>query len=133
VRAATFIHQGLFMDRLSRAVGMAWEPRSRRHSTVPRYAVAGVPRGPSAEFSQRGAVIEAIKNRLVQDFRARRGREPNATAVLKITQLGRIDRPSPKHSLADLTELWRNRARQFVGPDTAGWALQIGRAGAVSF
>jgi conjugative relaxase-like TrwC/TraI family protein len=129
------LHQGLLMDRLSQAVGTVWEPRSRRHSTVPRYAVAGVGDGLCAEFSQRGAAIEAIKNRLVKDFRARHGREPNAAAVLKLRDQATLtDRPHKQtHSLADLTEQWRAPARHFVGPDTAAWARQIGCSGAIRF
>jgi conjugative relaxase-like TrwC/TraI family protein len=133
--ALSELHQGLLMDRLSRAVGTVWEPRSRWYSTVPRYAVAGVPEELCAEFSQRGAAIEAIKNRLVRDFRARHGREPNPTAVLKLRdQAALTDRPAKQtHSLVELAEQWRDRARRFVGPDTAGWARQIAHSGAIRF
>ena len=102
--ALSELHQGLLMDRLSRTVGTAWEPRRRLHSNVPRYAVAGVPDDLCAEFSQRGAAIEAIKNRLVQDYRAVHGREPNATTVLKLRDQATLtDRPHKQtHSLAEL-------------------------------
>jgi conjugative relaxase-like TrwC/TraI family protein len=133
--ALSELHQGLLMDQLSRALDTAWVARSRRHSTVPRYAVAGVPDGLCAEFSQRGAAIEAIKNRLVQDYRARHGREPNPTAVLKLRDQATLtDRPPKQsHSLAELTEQWRDRARRFVGPDTAAWVRQTTRSRAMRF
>jgi hypothetical protein len=131
--ALSELHQGLLMDRLSRAMGIVWEPRSRRHSAVPRYAAAGVPEALCAEFSQRGAAIEAVKDRLVADFRTVHGREPNATAMLKLRdQAALTDRPAKQtHSLAELTERWRDRARRFVGPDTAAWARQTTRSRAV--
>jgi conjugative relaxase-like TrwC/TraI family protein len=133
--ALSELHQGLLMDRLSQALGAVWEPRSRRHSTVPRYAVAAVPEELCAEFSQRGAAIEAVKNRLVADFRVEHGREPNATTMLKLRdQAALTDRPLKQaHSLAELTGQWRDRARRIVGPDPAAWARQTTRPTAMRF
>ena len=125
--ALSELHQGLLMDRLRRVLGAEWEPRARRHSKVPRYAIAGVPEGLCAEFAQRGEAIEARKDRLVHAYRAAHGREPSAAVVLKLRQQATLtDRPDKQvHSLAELTQKWRQRARRLVGDDTVAWARRI--------
>jgi conjugative relaxase-like TrwC/TraI family protein len=124
--ALSELHQGLLMDRLSRVLGVGWEPRARRHSKVPRYAIAGVPEELCAEFARRGEAIEAGKDRLVRAYRGAHGREPSAAIVLKLRQQATLtDRPDKEvHSLAELTQQWRERARRFVGSDTAAWARE---------
>ena len=122
--ALSELHQGLLMDRLTRLLGTDWEPRPRRHSKVPRWAVVGVPDVLCAEFATRGAAIEARKDRLVTAYRNAHGREPSAATVLKLRQQATLtDRPDKQvHSLADLTASWRSRAAHIVGADTGAWA-----------
>jgi conjugative relaxase-like TrwC/TraI family protein len=127
VVALSELHQGLVMDRVSALLGVGWDGRARRHSDVPQYEVTGVSDALRAEFSQRAEGIEAEKNRLLADYRSRHGRDPGVKAILQLRQQATLATRPDKHvhSLADLTRVWRERARKYVGDDPARWISRL--------
>src|SRR5205807_7475696 len=64
------------------------------------------------------------------------GRTPSAAIVLKLRQQATLEtRPDKQqHSLAQLSEEWRDRARAHVGQDTLAWVrgLPRGRGAALT-
>jgi conjugative relaxase-like TrwC/TraI family protein len=128
VVAASEAYHGLLADELSRSLGVAWDQRTRRHSAVPAWEIADVPDELIAVFSQRSHAIEAEKNRLVAEFRDRHGRDPSAVEVLKLRQHATLStRPDKQlHSLAELSEQWRERASAVLGVDAQVWAKGVG-------
>lgn len=121
-------YHGLLTDELSRSLGVSWNQRARRHSAVPAWEVADVPDELIGVFSQRAHAIEAEKNRLVAQFRDRHGRGPSIVEVLKLRQQATLSTRPDKHlhSLAELTEKWREQASAVLGMDAQAWAKGIG-------
>ena len=74
--ALSELYNGVLSDYLTAALGWGWEPAARRHSTVPKYEVAGVPATLREEFSRRSTAIEDAKNALARPVRA--GPRPGA-------------------------------------------------------
>jgi conjugative relaxase-like TrwC/TraI family protein len=110
------LHQGVLSDLLTKALGVRWDGRSRRHSTRPRYEVNGVPETLMAEFSQRAEQIDHWRAEQVAAFVAAHGRHPTAVEHIRIRQRGTLaTRPGKTHrSLAEMTEDWRRRADPHV-------------------
>lgn len=83
------------------------------------------------EFSSRTREIEKEKNRLIQAYLERHGRQPsNATIVQLRAQATLATRPEKEvRSLADLTGEWRHRADGVIGSDAAVWARAVASAG----
>jgi conjugative relaxase-like TrwC/TraI family protein len=115
VVALSELHEGVLQDLLTARLGYAWEQRTRRHSPVPRWDIAGVPEDLMAEFSHRSADIEAATGTLIVEFARSRGRQPSATEILRLRQQATLQtRPDKEvHSLAHQTTTWHERARPF--------------------
>ena len=126
--ALSELYNGVLTDYLTGALGWGWEPVARRHSTVPKYEVAGVPATLREEFSKRSSAIEEAKNALVDQFVRDHGREPTAPEVLKLRQTATLGtRPGKRvRPLAELVDGWRARASVFLeGVDPRGWAAGL--------
>ncbi|WAX55112.1 relaxase domain-containing protein [Jatrophihabitans cynanchi] len=121
------LHQGILHDLLSACLGWGWDARTRRHSPVPKWEVAGVAEELMREFSQRSAQIEMTKDSYIARFTAAYGRQPTAVEVLRMRQRATLaTRPDKQHhSLAEQTETWRDRARPYVGNDTVAWLATL--------
>jgi conjugative relaxase-like TrwC/TraI family protein len=117
------MHQGILQDLLAGSLGWGFDPRQRRHSTVPKYEVSGVGDQLLAEFSQRSVQIEEAKNSLVARFVTDHGRPPTTVEVTRLRQQATLaTRPDKAHrSLAELTRQWRQRATGYVGDDPIAW------------
>jgi conjugative relaxase-like TrwC/TraI family protein len=118
------MHQGVLADLLTERLGVGWEPRSRRHSERPRFEIAGVSEDLMAEFSTRSGQVAEHAERLVAEFVATNGRQPTAVEQERLRQRATIaTRPAKtRHSLAALTDHWRQRADPFVPIDEQkGW------------
>jgi conjugative relaxase-like TrwC/TraI family protein len=119
------MHQGVLADLLTESLGVGWEPRQRRHSERPRFEIAGVGEDMMAEFSTRsGQVVEHAEG-LVAEFVAARGRQPTVVEAERLRQRATIaTRPAKtRHSLAELTADWLERAEPFVASEAQGeWA-----------
>jgi conjugative relaxase-like TrwC/TraI family protein len=110
------LHQGVLSDLLTQALGVGWDARTRRHSTRPRYEITGVPETLMDEFSQRADQIDQWRADRVAAFVAARGRQPTPVEQMRIHQQGTLaTRPGKTHhSLAELTDAWRQRADPHV-------------------
>jgi len=113
------LHQGVLSDLLTDALGVGWDARGRRHSTRPRYEIAGVGEALMAEFSQRAEAIDAHQRSGIEAFVAAHGRAPSAVEQMRIRQTSTLaTRPGKSHrSLAELTAWWRQRADRHVAVD----------------
>jgi len=121
------MHQGVLSDYLTEALGVAWDPRSRRHSDRPRYEIAGVPEALLAEFSQRTKAVEARKDELIASFVAAHHRQPTGVEIIRLRQVATLaTRPDKVHrSLAEMTDCWRQRARPHVDGDQVAWVTGL--------
>jgi conjugative relaxase-like TrwC/TraI family protein len=125
--ALSELHQGLLMDRITLALGVRWDGRTRRHSPVVQWEITGVPDELRAEFSQRASAIDKAKDELVAAYRTSHGRSPTMATVLKLRQQATLGTRGDKqlHSLADLMSVWRRRAAAHVGTDTDSWVKRL--------
>ena len=126
--ALSELYNGVLSDCLTTALGWGWEPVARRHSTVPKYEVAGVQAMLREEFSRRSTDIEDAKNALVDQFARDHGREPTAPEVLKLRQTATLaTRPGKQvRPLVELVDGWRARAETFLdGVDSGEWAAGL--------
>jgi conjugative relaxase-like TrwC/TraI family protein len=113
------LHQGVLSDLLTSALGLGWEARGRRHSSKPRYEITGVAESLMAEFSRRSEQIAEHSERLRAEFKAAHGRSATAVEDMRLHAVATIaTRPDKtRHSLAELTEEWRERAASHVAED----------------
>jgi conjugative relaxase-like TrwC/TraI family protein len=123
------LHQGVLADLLCQELGWDFDPRTRRHSSAPKWEVTGVADGLMAEFSRRSEGIELEKIRLITQFEADHGRLPTDVEVLRLRQTATLaTRPAKRgHSLTSLTEEWTTRAQPYL--DTDPGAFVAGLAG----
>ncbi|HLN05201.1 MAG TPA: MobF family relaxase, partial [Acidimicrobiales bacterium] len=110
------LHQGVLSDLLTAALGVGWEARGRRHSAKPRYEITGVAESLMAEFSRRSERIAEHSELLRSEFKAAHGRSATAVEDMKLHAVATIaTRPGKtRHSLAELTETWRERAASHI-------------------
>ena len=76
VVALSELHEALFADALTRALGVEWEQRERGRDRNPAWAIAAVPEALVAEFSTRSRHIDAETDRLIDAYV--RGARPSA-------------------------------------------------------
>lgn len=125
--ALSEFYDAVLADRLSGMLGLGWERRERGKDRSDQWELAGVKDGLLDEFSGRTRAIEAEKERLIDEYRANRGRNPSRATVLKLrAQATLATRPEKQiRSLADLSSEWRARASRVLGGDAAVWARSI--------
>ncbi|WP_422936716.1 MobF family relaxase [Sinomonas sp. P47F7] len=125
--ALSELHEAVFADHLTLALGVGWERRDRGRDRNPAWAITGVPEQLVGEFSLRSRHIEVEKDRLIAEYVDRHGRQPSDTTVIKLRSLATLTtRPEKEvRSLADLTAQWRQRASRMLGADATGWARSI--------
>ncbi len=125
--ALSELHEAVFTDHMTRAFGVGWEQRDMGRDRNPAWAIAGVPEGLVAEFSTRARHIEVEKNRLIEEYVERHGRQPSTVTILKLrAQATLVTRPEKEvRSLADLTGDWRRRATGLLGEDAITWARRV--------
>jgi conjugative relaxase-like TrwC/TraI family protein len=117
------LHEGILSDVLTESLGWGWDARARRHSDAPRWEVAGVGDALVAEFSQRATQIEAATDALVARHADALGRRPTGAELMRLRQQATLSTRADKHhhSLAELSQDWRERARRHVGGDPVAW------------
>lgn len=126
------LYNGLLADELTRDLGWAWTPESRRRSPEPKWEVEGVSKELREEFSRRSSVIEQAKDALVEAFTASHGRTPTAAEVIGMRQQATLVTRDAKHvkPLSELIREWRGRAGRFVDGDQTEWVRSLnGRHG----
>jgi len=122
--AISEMHEAVFADHLTRALGVEWETRDRGKDRNPAWAIASVPEALTAEFSSRSRMIDEEKDRLIADYVAAHGHQPTARTIIRLRAQATLStRPAKTlHSLAELTARWRARASKLLGRDATAWA-----------
>ncbi len=127
-------YNAFLTDHTARLLGVTWVPVDRGKDRNTGWEIDGVPAALISEFSRRttgtrdGAEgIEAVKNRLIEQYVAEHGRQPSARVVAKLRQQATLEtRPEKElHSLAELTAEWRERATLTLGEDATTWAQHL--------
>ncbi|MDX6307674.1 MAG: hypothetical protein QOI06_720 [Nocardioidaceae bacterium] len=126
--ALSAMYNGVLSDYLTAALGYGWQPQGRKHSTTPKWEIAGVPAELQSEFSQRSIDIEDTTNRLVAEFATAHGRPPSSTEVLRLRQQATLQTRSDKHvhPLNELMNRWRQRAADLLDTDPQSWVATLG-------
>ncbi len=124
VVALSELHEAIFTDELTRAIGVRWEPRDRGRDRNPAWSISAVPEELIAHFSTRSQAIDDETDRLIDSFVTAHGHRPNPATIMKLrAQATLATRPEKQvHSLADLSAGWRQRATQVLGSDATRWA-----------
>ncbi len=126
VVALSELHEGVLQDLLTARLGYGWDERTRAHSAVPRWDIAGVPEALIGEFSRRSAHIDEAMTGLVEGFAEAHGRQPSRVEMLRLRQQATLStRPvKQQHSLFEQTEQWRAKAASHLPvaeTDTGIW------------
>lgn len=124
--ALSELHEAVFADHMTRAFGLGWEQRDMGRGRNPAWAITAVPEELVAEFSTRSRHIEPEKNRLINEYVERHGRQPSTATILKLrAQATLATRPEKEvRSLADLTQEWRSRVSRLLDRDATSWARE---------
>jgi len=127
--ALSELHEAVFADHLTRALGVDWEQRERGRDRNPTWAITAVPEALVEEFSDRARHIDIEARRLVEEWAATHGRRPSRATIIKLRQQATLaTRPEKDvRSLADLTAEWRQRAGRVLGRDATSWATGVAR------
>ena len=120
-------------DHTTGVLGVSWVPVVRRSSQFTGWEIDGVPAGLLAEFSRRtlgvdgGEGIEQAAQRLMAEYGTEHGRSPSPRAQARLRQQATLEtRPEKElHSLAELTEDWRQRATATLGQEATTWAQEL--------
>lgn len=125
--ALSEFHETVFADHLTRLFGVEWETRDRGRDRNAAWAIAKVPEHLMSEFSSRSRHINEEKDRLIAAYVTKHGRRPSSTTIIKLrAQATLATRPEKEiHSLAELTDQWRQRAGKVLGADATRWAREI--------
>lgn len=124
-------YNAVLSDHLTRLLAVSWEERDREAGRMPRWEVAGVPQPLMDVFSSRTKDIERVKQRLVEEYAAKHGRQPSRAQLWQIRQQATLETRPPKglHSLHELTQTWRDQAAQVLGADAMVWARELVETG----
>ena len=124
--ALSELHNAVFADNLTCALGVAWERRERDADRNPVWSIATVPEALVAEFSSRSRHIDIEKDRLIAEYIAKHGHAPSKATIIRLRQQATLaTRPDKElRSLAELTHDWRTRAGHLLGRDATEWARE---------
>ncbi|MCF4119873.1 relaxase domain-containing protein [Antribacter sp. KLBMP9083] len=125
--ALSELHEALFADRLTSALGVQWEARDRGRDRNPVWAITGMPDETLQEFSTRSRRIDERADELIDQYTADHGRRPARNTITKLRARATLETRPAKHvqSLAHLTERWRARASRVLGRDSTQWASDL--------
>ncbi|MGO1736734.1 MAG: MobF family relaxase, partial [Leucobacter sp.] len=127
VVALSELHEAVFADHMTRTFGVQWESRDMGRDRNPAWAINAVPEELVAEFSTRSRHIDVEKNRLIDDYVQRHGKQPSTATILKLrAQATLATRPEKQvRSLAELTTDWRTRATRLLGEEATSWTQRV--------
>jgi conjugative relaxase-like TrwC/TraI family protein len=117
-------YNAVLADYLAHDLGLGWEHRDRGERRNPAFELAAVPDALIEEFSRRSHDIEARTDELIAAYQANHGHTPSTRTILRLRQEATLEtRPDKQlHSLAELTDTWRQRASARLGTDATAWA-----------
>ena len=127
VVALSELHEAVFADHMTRTFGVEWETRDMGRDRNPAWAISVVPEELVAEFSTRSRHIDVQKNRLIDAYIEKHGKQPSTATILKLrAQATLATRPEKQvRSLAELTSEWRTRATRLLGENATRWAQDV--------
>lgn len=125
--ALSELHEAVFADHLTRTLGVEWEARERGRDRNPAWSIASVPQALVDAFSSRSRHIDEEKDRLIAAYVEKHGRQPSSARIIKLrAQATLATRPEKEiHSLADLTDRWRQRAGAILEEGATSWARTV--------
>ncbi|KAB1643288.1 MobF family relaxase [Gulosibacter chungangensis] len=125
--ALSELHEAVFADHLTRVLGVEWEARERGRDRNPAWSIVSVPKPLVDAFSSRSRHIDEEKDRLIAAYVEKHGRQPSSATIIKLrAQATLVTRPEKEiHSLAELTDRWRQRAGVILGEDVTAWARRV--------
>jgi len=120
-------YNAVLSDRLAVMLGVGWEARERGAGRSTAWEITGVEQELMDEFSSRTRDIEQVKDRPVEEYVAKHGRQPSAKLLWQFRQQATLETRPPKqnHSLSELTTDWRARAARVFGEDAPTWAAAL--------
>ncbi|NLA65672.1 MAG: relaxase domain-containing protein [Leucobacter sp.] len=82
-----------------------------------KWQLAGVPDSLAQEYSARSKQIRGEKDRLIEEYVRKHGRQPSSATIIKMRQQATLSTRRAKRvpSLRELTQSWRDRALAHVG------------------
>lgn len=120
------------VDRMS-AMGYTFTAREMGQGKRPVMEVAGVDQRLMSSTAKRSAAIRARTEELVNEYRARHGREPGKTVMHQIRQQATLETRAAKgeqRSLAQMRQEWRSEAAAVIGSEqVAGLESTVRAAG----
>jgi conjugative relaxase-like TrwC/TraI family protein len=124
VVALSELHETLFADALTRALGVQWETRERGRDRHPAWAISFVREALVAEFSTRSRHIDVETDELIEAYVRRHSHRPKPATIMKLRAQATLSTRPTKHvrSLTELTAEWRTRAERVLGQDATTWA-----------
>lgn len=127
VVALSELHEAIFTDELTRALGVGWQPRDRGRDRNAAWAIIGIPKELVTHFSSRSHAIDDETDMLIDAFVMAHGHRPTAATIMKLrAQATLTTRPEKQlRSLADLTSGWRKRATEVLNQDATSWARAL--------
>ncbi len=129
--ALSEMHEAVFADHLTRALGVEWEQRDMGRNRNPGWVISGVPEQLMTEFSTRAGHIDVETDRLIDTYVEQHGHRPTPAVIMKLRAQATLSTRPEKtvHSLADLTVSWRERAGEILGEDATAWARRASTNG----
>ena len=121
------LYNAVLADRLTRVLGVDWEAREKGRDRNPGWEITGVAPEVISAFSSRENDIDAATDRLITDYQAAHGRRPSKRMILQLRQQATVaTRPAKQfHSLAELTQRWREQATSLLDEDATVWARRV--------
>ncbi len=125
--ALSELHEAAFADRLTRALGVDWEPRAQGRDRNASWSIKQVPEQLSAAFSSRSRQIDVATDELIAHYRARHGHRPGKAAIVKLRAQATLSTRPEKQvkPLSELTSGWCRRATSLLGEDATAWASTV--------
>jgi len=120
-------YNAVLADLLTLRLGLAWDRRDRGADRNQALEITGVTAELIAEFSNRSRDVDIETDRLIDEYVAKHGRRPSSKTIIELRATATIStRPEKElHSLAELTDGWRDRAQDLIGTDPGGWAHSV--------
>ncbi len=125
--ALSELHEAVFADRLTRALGVDWTPRPQGRDRNPSWSIKRVPEALTAAFSSRSRQIDVATDELIAGFRQTHGHRPGKAAIVRLRAQATLrTRPEKQvKPLAELTAGWSSRAGALLGEDATVWASTV--------
>lgn len=120
-------YNAVLADILTQRFGLQWNKRDRGTDRTEAMEITSVSEELIAEFSNRSRDIDIETDRLIEEYATQHGRRPSPKTIVELRAEATIaTRPEKElHSLAELTDGWRQRAEDLLGSGSTEWACGI--------